>query len=253
MRSCPRCGKTYPDSEVFCEDDGTALVQAGAAGRATTIMPESGGATVATPAECPTCGGKAEPGEAICNFCGTRLVPEDQPESTQRPGGASTQRTRDPGNFVPASDDWVSSGMTRRGDASQGGTAPPEDDGEDGSSGRRILGIVGYCLAAIIALSAGAWLALHFTEHPARLPIAQASASPTPTLITGPSVQLASSIPIEVSGGANSPERGTAAMAKAFAQNKLELLDTYTHALAANAALEDGMIVRLHIMPDGSV
>ncbi|MGH7987548.1 MAG: TonB family protein, partial [Candidatus Binataceae bacterium] len=259
MRSCPRCGKTYPDSEVFCEADGTALVQAGAAGRATTVMPESGAAPTSTPAECPTCGGKAEPGEVICNFCGTRLVPEGAQPAPSQPSGAPTQHTRDPQTFVPASD-WISSGMTRGADASQGGAAAPEGDGGEGagdggenSGGRGAVGIIGYALAAIIALGAGAWLALHFTEHHPRAPIAQASASPTPGLITGPSVQLASSIPIEVSGGANVPGRDTGAMAQAFAKNKAGLLDTYTHALAANAKLEDGMIVRLHIMPDGSV
>ena len=26
MKSCPRCGITYPDAERFCESDGTALV-----------------------------------------------------------------------------------------------------------------------------------------------------------------------------------------------------------------------------------
>ena len=27
MKRCPRCEKTYPDSETFCDTDGTALVQ----------------------------------------------------------------------------------------------------------------------------------------------------------------------------------------------------------------------------------
>ena len=59
MKRCPSCDKTYPDSETFCETDGTALVGANPA----FVQGGAGGV------ECPVCGGKAEPGEIICNFC----------------------------------------------------------------------------------------------------------------------------------------------------------------------------------------
>jgi len=67
MKRCPRCDKTYPDSETFCDADGSALVQAGPA------FAESAGGSEGEQIECPVCGGKAQPGELICNFCGARL------------------------------------------------------------------------------------------------------------------------------------------------------------------------------------
>ncbi|HJU09781.1 MAG TPA: hypothetical protein VJ728_02830, partial [Candidatus Binataceae bacterium] len=73
MKSCPRCGKQYPDTERFCESDGTGLVATAnlPGARQTTVMSDE------TPAdqlvECPVCGGKALPGEVRCNFCGARL------------------------------------------------------------------------------------------------------------------------------------------------------------------------------------
>ena len=68
MKTCPRCARSYPDAESFCEVDGTALVAASGAAGTTKMVdaPEE-------PIECPVCGGKAEPGELMCNFCGARL------------------------------------------------------------------------------------------------------------------------------------------------------------------------------------
>ncbi len=45
MKICPRCGKQFPDSEVFCEIDGTALTSSGGPGgqRLTTVMPPGQG------------------------------------------------------------------------------------------------------------------------------------------------------------------------------------------------------------------
>lgn len=74
MKSCPQCSKTFPDSEQFCDADGSALVAAAAT-------------------ECPVCGGKAEPGEVMCNFCGTRLdVGGAGARPSGPPGGASSQK-----------------------------------------------------------------------------------------------------------------------------------------------------------------
>src|SRR5437870_10667056 len=103
MKSCPRCGKAYPDSETFCEDDGVALgVASGGPVRATTVMtsnPPHGGAT--DEIECPVCGGKAQPGEVICNFCGTRLG-NDSPAAS--PSAQAANIHVSPENYVPASD-----------------------------------------------------------------------------------------------------------------------------------------------------
>src|SRR5579859_6759790 len=103
MKSCPRCGKAYPDSETFCEDDGVALaVASGGAARATTVMTDDAPRAAATSEiECPVCGGKAQPGEIICNFCGTRLA-GDSPAAS--PAAQAAKPRLSPENYVPASD-----------------------------------------------------------------------------------------------------------------------------------------------------
>ena len=53
MKTCPRCNRTYPDSENFCEADRSPLVSAPA------FTQQSSSGVV----ECPVCGGKAEPGK----------------------------------------------------------------------------------------------------------------------------------------------------------------------------------------------
>src|SRR5450755_3631990 len=116
MKSCPRCGKTYPDAERFCESDGTALVAAGGAGnRETAVMPddyESAGG----PIVCPECHGKAEPGETICNFCGTQLQPDAATpvggyspsyaaplsSSSSQASSGSSRTAATPENFIPS-------------------------------------------------------------------------------------------------------------------------------------------------------
>ena len=111
MKICPRCGKTYPDGERFCETDGTALVtSAGAA--SPSAMPagdaETGGV-------CPECGGRTEAGETICNYCGTRLIPDAAAAASPSagtvytgqagyPGQAGQGRTVNPEDYVPAHD-----------------------------------------------------------------------------------------------------------------------------------------------------
>ena len=96
MKRCPSCDKTYPDSETFCETDGTALVGADPA----FVQGAAGGV------ECPVCGGKAEPGEVICNFCGARLSGEGAPSAPPsapappvtpaRPGSSKTEISSQP-------------------------------------------------------------------------------------------------------------------------------------------------------------
>ena len=78
MKTCPRCNRTYPDSENFCEADSSPLVSEPAFTRQEQ------------PRECPVCGGKAEPGEIICNFCGARL---DQSQAGAPPPPPPQSRT----------------------------------------------------------------------------------------------------------------------------------------------------------------
>ena len=92
MKRCPRCDKTYPDSETFCEADGTALVSAGPAFSESAGNPGGGGAGDVI--ECPVCGGKAQPGELICNFCGARLGTESPAQAYTPPSvGSISPRT----------------------------------------------------------------------------------------------------------------------------------------------------------------
>ena len=90
MKRCPRCEKTYPDSETFCEDDGTALVPTGPA------FAESAGGDQGQQIECPVCGGKAQPGELICNFCGARLGVDSAAEQYTPPPSRPAAPPRNP-------------------------------------------------------------------------------------------------------------------------------------------------------------
>jgi BON domain len=230
MKSCPQCGKAYPDSENFCEIDGTALASGQPTGaQTTTEAPLAAGAAI----ECPACGGKAEPGEAICNFCGTRLQPEAAREQTVQPRVRLRQTAPVEGRFE--------------------GEPPPELT--ERSETRRVLGIAGYTIAAVVALTAGAWLALHLSSRPAKEATKGAApgavASPVPS---GPMVALANSIGLQVTGeSASAPERDQAAARKVFDANSAGLLDTYKRALATDASAHDGIALRLRVTPDGKV
>jgi TonB family protein len=251
MKTCPRCEKTYPDSELFCEDDGAALEQSGAsAGRETTVMEPADAAPTQESGqrECPVCGGKAEPGEEICNFCGTRLTQEPaQPARAPQSSAAAGSEVR-PETFRPAADHFGPSEM--------GAEELPaaSEEFEEPSGSRRVFGLVGFSIAAVIALAAGAWFALYLSRsHPAA-PVAQISPAASPAAPIGPQVQLARNIPLQVIGAAASaPERSHNTLVQTFEGNKNALLDAYTRALAGDPSLRDGMSVRLHVMPDGSV
>src|SRR6266852_3623259 len=199
MKRCPRCDKTYPDSETFCEADGTALVSAGPAFSESAAHPGGGAGEVI---ECPVCGGKAQPGELICNFCGARLGAESPgqlytppPPSSSEPRG--TRVARDPSSSMRFT-----------------GKMP---EGHDEKSGRGMLTVVGYILAAVIALGGGAWLALHLSKG-AETPVAKASpAAPIVPAPTGPQVALSNVMPIQVMGeSASTPERNQETVRKAF-------------------------------------
>ncbi|HTY55555.1 MAG TPA: hypothetical protein VMB26_10165, partial [Candidatus Binataceae bacterium] len=58
MKSCPQCARSYPDSEMFCADDGAALVSGPPPSRLTTLVTNPVGEG-ALGIECPVCGGRA--------------------------------------------------------------------------------------------------------------------------------------------------------------------------------------------------
>jgi hypothetical protein len=245
MKKCPRCDRTFPDSETFCEADGTALVKAGPAFSETAGRPAQGGAAADAVVECPVCGGKAQPGELICNFCGARLGVESPPNQYAAPSPASspprtTRVARDP-----------SSSMRFTGKM-------PDGQGEDEKSGRGMLGVLGYLLAAIIALGGGAWLAIHLSSKNAEQPVAQASpAAPMPSaasMPSAPSVDLAKAMTVRVTGdSASAPERNQEVLRKYFDDHKAALVESYSRALAGDASMRDAMVVRARIQPSGSV
>jgi BON domain len=246
MKRCPRCDKSYPNSEAFCETDGSALVDAApafvehGAGRQRPAGADRGGGI-----ECPVCGGKAEPGELICNFCGTRLTQEETP-----PGG-SFESQPPPTPTGPVSPPREAVTRVHRG---TGDIPPPQEAPRRGGP----LVWISYLAAAALALAAGVWLALYLGSHRAeKQAVAKASpstaASPAPAT-AGATVALASTLPVQVLGeAALAPERNTDAARKVFEDYKPALLDAYTRALGAPGKLADGMLVRIHVLPDGSV
>jgi TonB family protein len=254
MKRCPRCDRTYPDSEKFCDADGTALVTGGPAfveGSGARSDPGAGGSEGAI--ECPTCGGRAEPGEVICNFCGTRLAPEGSSPSAPAPpepsmGQAGTRITSEP---------------PQRTSAQFTGRIPSEQIEEE-ESGGGFLTTLAYVLAALAALGGGAWLAIHLSSHRAATEQAKApptavvspaaAASPAAPVASVPAVALATVLPVQVTGeSASAPERSVAAATGIFDSKKSALLDAYNQALAGDASMKDGMLVRLRVLPDGSV
>jgi TonB family protein len=239
MKSCPRCGKQYPDSEGFCESDGAALVAAQdlPRGRLTTVMSDE------TPAqqglECPVCGGKALLGEVRCNYCGARLRAENS-ESGEPTLSAEA------GSFQSFAPGEGPSGPEEFGDSS---VYPPEPDSP--TKRRRLLAILGFSGAAVVALAAGAWFAVYLSN---RHPFPQAVATPPAAATTPPTVELAKQTPLRVQGDvAGTLPRDANSLLKAFEDNKAGLANVYGNALSSGTSLSDGMVVRLHILPDGRV
>ncbi len=246
MKRCPRCEKTFPDSETFCEDDGTALVQAGPAFAEGAVATGAGRAPAGDEGaqiECPVCGGKAQPGELICNFCGARLGVESAAESYPRPPSPAPARGGPTVRRGPSPSMRITGRM-------------PDDDGEEEGRGR--FGVVWYLIAAIVALGGGAWLALRLTTKPAEQPVVNASpaavasvAAPAPS---GPLVALSNAIGVQVTGeSAAAPERNQEAARKFFEDHKDGLLESYSHALAGDSTLRDAMVVRIRVLPNGNV
>jgi hypothetical protein len=248
MKRCPSCDRTYPDAELFCETDGTALV-----GTEPAFAQGRGGAAAEQATECPVCGGKAQPGEVICNFCGARLS-NDEPAAAVPP---PSQPVRPPVTVAPRRVQPATSRTQQPPSQRLTGQMPADEPAApEESSGRSILSIIGYLLAAVIALAGGAWLALHLSNG------TKVASQPTPAAVTsaaapaaaGPIVALASTIPIQSSDTASLAQRSPDAARQVFDTNQKPLLDTYSHALIGDPTVSDGMIVRVVVQPtDGSV
>ena len=197
MKTCPRCNRTYPDSENFCEADSSPLVS------------EPAFTQNDSPTECPVCGGKAEPGEIICNFCGARLD-KNQPPRRRRPLQLANDYAAAQNAFA-VSTTWQFTDARSQPPPTARMSGPIEPD-----EGRSTLGLIGYVVAAVIALAAGAWFAIHLSagknEEAAVAPSPAAGiASPVP-VEGGPVVILANALPVQVSGAAALPRRIAAPM-----------------------------------------
>ncbi len=248
MKTCPRCARTYPDAESFCEVDGNALTAtSGAVGTAKMVDGREG------PIECPVCGGKAEPGEVMCNFCGARLPVSGDAEPAGGPGPAQPTgpTPRRPETYIPARDKLTATEFTP--------PIPPDDEADE-ERRRPLISIVGYSAAAIVALAAGAWLAIHLSAAPAISPPKTVEASPAPTaspaavVASGPTVDLAHSVQMQTFGeSAAVSERSVDAARKVFESGKSGLLDSYRAVLVGGSAIDDGMVVRLTVAPSGAV
>jgi TonB family protein len=132
----------------------------------------------------------------------------------------------------------------------------PDDEGE--KEGRGIFAVLGYLIAAIVALGGGAWLALHLSSRGAEAPVANASPSALPSVAapapTGPLVALATAMGVQVTGeSAAAPERNQDTARKFFEDHKNSLLDSYERALAGDNTLRDAMVVRVRVLPNGNV
>lgn len=243
MKTCPRCARKYSDSESFCEVDGTALIAGSATPSASE--PQGEGESAEQPIECPVCGGKAQPGEAICNFCGARLL---QDSGAAPPAGGAARRS--PETFVPSQEKLTATNFT----------PPPEepDEEREEGSGRSMASVIGYSVAALVALAAGAWLAVHLSSAPTnnkpKIAVSSPVATPAAPVAMEPTVALARSLRVHTFGAsASAPERGDAAARNTFETNKKALLDAYRGVLASDATVDDGMMVRLTIAPSGEV
>ena len=144
----------------------------------------------------------------------------------QRPARARARRR--PETYVPAQDRLTATGFTP--------PIPPEDEGDD-EPRRPLTSVVGYSVAALVALAGGAWLAIHLSSGPATSPPKTVEASPAataspPAFASGPTVDLAHSLSVQTIGdSAAVPERSVDAARKVFDAGKSGLLDAYRNVL----------------------
>ncbi len=232
MKRCPQCSITYPDSERFCSNDGAQLVPAEPAGHPTVAAPAPSNEPRV---ECSVCGGKALPGEELCPFCGARLNAPEAPAQPSFTIPRQTVLTPPPSGSQSFADEPV---------------PIPEQSGSRWFSGFAI-----YLAAAIIALGAGAWFALHLSHNAHVSASAPSVAGPAPSpAVSGPIAALAVHQPVEVTGESSSdPARNSEAATKVFNDNAASVLDTYKKALASNSDLTDGVLASLTVNPAGDV
>lgn len=234
MKRCPECSNMFPDSERFCSSDGAQLVPADSGGRDTVQMPlpDAKEPTV----ECPVCGGKALPGEELCSFCGARL---GSVESPPQPSFTIPRQTV----------------LQPPPQQSLGGQSFDDEPTREPSGSRSFFAFTGYLVAAIVALAAGAWFALHLSRTSlAPKPAPSAAAPAASPAITGPMAQLASNIKVQVTGeSATDPARNVDAATKLFNDNSPAVLDLYKRALAGDSGLSDGALATLTVNPAGDV
>ena len=238
MKSCPQCAKSYPDSEMFCADDGAGLVsQSGPKARRTELVTPVA-SEQPSGLDCPVCGGRAlSPEEEVCAFCGARLRPTGSAPAAA-PAGLSGQSTTTRSAQPPPGEQTFDDEPT----------TPPPSRGAG-----RALGVAGYTLAALAALAAGAWFALHLSANHAQQAKLAPEASPSSAVVAEPLVALADNPPLQVTGeSASDPARNQDAARKIFEDNKAALLDRYK-ALEADKPLADGMIATLRVAPSGEV
>ena len=236
MKRCPECSNTYPDSERFCSSDGAQLVPAESGGRGTTVqMPPPTGNEPTI--ECPVCGGKALPGEELCSFCGARL-------------GAEAPPAYQPSFTIPKQ--TVVSPTPQQ---SPLGSFDDERGAQEPSASRRVFALTGYLVAAVIALAAGAWFALHLSRTGvAPQPGPSAAAPAASPAIVGPMAQLADNTPVQVTGeSASDPARNVDAATKVFNDNSGPVLDIYKKALGSDSSFSDGVLATLTVNPSGTV
>ncbi len=127
----------------------------------------------------------------------------------------------------------------------------------EASAFRRFFAWTGYLVAAIVALAAGAWFALHLSSiglgpKPVPPPAASPAASPAP--VSGPIAALATNTPVEVTGeSASDPARNVDTASKLFTDNSSTVLDTYKKAIAGDSTLSDGVLTTMTVTPSGDV
>ena len=210
MKTCSQCGREYPDSEKFCEDDGTALTAT--AGAAASF--QRGGSHT----------------EAF--------------SWGEEPAAAERSAAAEPAAFHPEPSDDLSS--------------PPATEQGALHLGARLL----YVLAALAAVGAGVYVAFWLAPKRHATPGSEAPAvasKPAPPAASAaaagaPVVALASGIGVSVkTPGGSPPPRGADEALRVFNRNQPELAAIYRSALDSATMTDDAMLLRLHVMPDGSV
>jgi len=102
----------------------------------------------------------------------------------------------------------------------------------------------------VVALAGGVMFALYLGNRN-RTPSVPATSSPA---ASEPTVKLATQSPLRVESDVAGPQpRDTDSLLKAFENNKAGLANVYSNALSSSPSMSDGMAVRLHILPNGTV